>query len=194
MLQRGSSVYLFAASAALNSANLGFDIGISSDVGLEVQEMMVLDDFQTEIFMGSINFFAIAGSFAASFLADWLGRRRAFAIAALGFLVGVSLTALAQSYAFLMIGRAIVGVGVGFGLAVDPVYIAEISPPSERGRLVTWSEIVCARLDHTRAVRFMFPSGSCLSKLVALLRASDTAGDQHRHPRRLHQRLCLLRS
>ena len=38
-------------------------------------------------------------------------------------------------------GRTIVGLGVGFGLAVDPLYIAEISPAKYRGRLVTWSEI-----------------------------------------------------
>ena len=40
-----------------------------------------------------------------------------------------------------MLGRVLIGLGCGFGFAVDPVYIAEISPPHARGRLVTWSEI-----------------------------------------------------
>lgn len=30
---------------------------------------------------------------------------------------------------------------LGFGLAIDPLYISEISPAAHRGRLVTWSEI-----------------------------------------------------
>ena len=36
--------------------------------------------------------------------------------------------------------RFVTGLGVGLGLAIDPVYIAEVSPPKHRGRLVTWSE------------------------------------------------------
>lgn len=37
-------------------------------------------------------------------------------------------------------GRAISGVGVGLGFAVDPMYIAEVSPAQHRGQLVSWSE------------------------------------------------------
>ena len=39
-----------------------------------------------------------------------------------------------------MIGRLFVGLGVGFGLAIDPLYIAEIAPAEHRGRLSCWSE------------------------------------------------------
>ena len=56
-----NAVYVFAGCAALNSCNLGFDIGVSSDVGLEVQEVMGLSEVETEVFMGSINIFAIFG-------------------------------------------------------------------------------------------------------------------------------------
>jgi sugar porter (SP) family MFS transporter len=49
--------------------------------------------------------------------------------------------ALSKSYALLLFGRFFVGVGVGIGLAIDPLYIAEISPAKHRGQLVTWSEI-----------------------------------------------------
>ena len=33
------------------------------------------------------------------------------------------------------------GLGVGFELSLDPVYVNEISPAMRRGRLVKWSEI-----------------------------------------------------
>jgi MFS family permease len=49
--------------------------------------------------------------------------------------------AIADSYTILMVGRFFIGLGVGFGLAIDPLYIAEVTPASHRGELVTWSEI-----------------------------------------------------
>jgi MFS family permease len=64
-----------------------------------------------------------------------------FLIAAISFIVGVSIMAPAQSFPTLMIGRFFVGMGVGVGLAIDPLYIAEVSPASRRGELVCWSEI-----------------------------------------------------
>jgi MFS family permease len=45
----------------------------------------------------------------------------------------------ANGYGLLMAGRVFVGLGVGFGLAIDPLYIAEVSPAAHRGELVTWS-------------------------------------------------------
>ena len=129
--------------AAMNSINLGFDIGVNTDVGpaLLASDLIGCSEEKLELFMGSLNLWAIAGALAASLLADQLGRRKSFAVASVGFLVGVSCMATAQSFTQLMGGRVLVGLGVGFGFAVDPVYIAEISPPHARGRLVTWSEI-----------------------------------------------------
>lgn len=49
-------------------------------------------------------------------------------------------TSLAQEFFGLMLGRIFVGMGVGCGLAIDPLYISEISPAIHRGNLVTWSE------------------------------------------------------
>ena len=39
-----------------------------------------------------------------------------------------------------MVGRMIVGIGVGVGEAIDPMYIAEIAPSHVRGELVSWAE------------------------------------------------------
>jgi len=46
-----------------------------------------------------------------------------------------------SSFSALMVGRLFVGLGVGVGLAIDPLYIAEMTPAKHRGELVTWSEI-----------------------------------------------------
>jgi len=134
---------IFAMCAALNSCNLGYDIGVNTSAGKLLQDegSLALSDRQLEIFMGSLNMFAAAGAICASGISDRFGRRGGFIVAAIGFVIGVLVMSFAQSYACLMFGRVFVGLGVGFGLAIDPIYIAEISPAVHRGRLVTWSEI-----------------------------------------------------
>lgn len=106
-----------------------------------IQDSLDLSDTQLEIFIGSINIFGMVGALGASFVCDTYGRRSAFRFAAYLFIVGVFCTAVANSYAVLMMGRVLVGIGVGSGLAIDPLYIAEISPSAHRGNLVTWSEL-----------------------------------------------------
>ena len=101
---------------------------------------MNLSDLQLELFFGIFGLAAMLGAAVAYTASDGLGRRKAFACTSLTFIIGVLWTATATSYASLMMGRFVTGLGVGLGLAIDPVYIAEVSPPKHRGRLVTWSE------------------------------------------------------
>lgn len=50
--------YLFAFCAAVNSCNLGYDIGVSTEAGQYVQSSMNLTTVQREILLGSINWWA----------------------------------------------------------------------------------------------------------------------------------------
>lgn len=77
----------------------------------------------------------------SGWFSDKFGRRSAFRIAAIAFIFGTLVQSGASGFSGLMFGRTFVGLGVGFGLAVDPVYIGEISQAAHRGQLVTWSEI-----------------------------------------------------
>lgn len=135
-----SSTYLYSLCAALNSCNLGYDIGVNTSAGPLLQSSLSLSTRQLELFMGSLSLTAMIGSFFASYFADRYGRLPGFIIASIGFVLGLIILCLATSFTTLMIGRIFVGFGVGFGLAMDPLYISEISPQSHRGRLVTFSE------------------------------------------------------
>ncbi len=134
---------IFAMCASLNSCNLGYDIGVNTSAGILLQDenSLALSDGKMGVFMGSLNLFAAVGAFFASTISDRFGRRGGFVAAACSFVVGVLCMSFAQSYTSLMFGRVFVGLGVGFGLSVDPIYISELSPPKYRGYLVTWSEI-----------------------------------------------------
>lgn len=61
-----------------------------------------------------------------------------------------------------MLGRMFVGLGVGFGLSVDPVYISELRPPKYQGYLVSWSEIAI-----NVGILFGFSSGLVFEKMEA---------------------------
>ena len=65
------------------------------------------------------------------------GRWITSVFAALTYLGGAILLSIANTYSFLVIGRLIIGVGVGLASMVVPIYISEISPRMHRGRLVT---------------------------------------------------------
>lgn len=112
-----------------------------------LQSSLDLTDVQLEIFMGSLNLFAMVGALGSNWISDKMGRRWAFRIAAVGFIFGMVVQSSAGGFGSLMLGRTFVGLGVGFGLAVDPVYISEISQAAHRGQLVTWSEIAVSVCD-----------------------------------------------
>lgn len=83
---------------------------------------------------------AVVGALSAYKFSDGFGRRGAFIISSLFFIIGIIITILTSNMIIILFGRCIMGIGVGFGLAIDPLYISEMSPPEFRGQLVTWSE------------------------------------------------------
>lgn len=132
---------LFALCAALNSCNLGYDIGVSTNAGPQIQAAFALSDVQLEWFLGSLNFWSIFGcALISPVLTDRYGRRCTFLIAAMGFVLGICGMSLSTTFLQLMTARMIVGLAVGCGEAIDPMYISEIAPASHRGELVSWAE------------------------------------------------------
>lgn len=182
-MNSSSKVNLYSMCAALNSCNLGYDIGVNTGAGPLIQKSLGLSNVQIEIFLGSLNFFAIFGAFFAHTVSDRCGRRYAFVVAAIFFVLGIMVMVVSNSLTSLMIGRLFVGLGVGFGFAIDPIYIAEIAPAAHRGRLVTWSEIatnvgivfgfisglIFGSFEPNTAWRYMFVLGAILPFLLVIL-------------------------
>ncbi|THG11305.1 hypothetical protein TEA_014275 [Camellia sinensis var. sinensis] len=54
---------------------------------------------------------------------------------------GAILMGFATNYAFLMVGRFVAGIGVGYGLLIAPVYTAEVSTAASRGFLTSFPEV-----------------------------------------------------
>jgi len=88
-----------------------------------------------------------------------------------------------ESNLVVFLSSSILGLGVGFGLAIDPLYISEMTPAAHRGELVTWSEmainvglvlgflsgIVFNDFDDNLEWRLMFAMGAILPFVLILV-------------------------
>lgn len=108
---------------------------------LFIKEDLKINDVQIEVLAGILNICALVGSLAAGRTSDQIGRRYTIVLASIIFLVGSVLMGYGPTYAVLLAGRCIAGVGVGFALMIAPVYSAEISSPSSRGFLTSLPEL-----------------------------------------------------
>lgn len=75
------------------------------------------------------------GAIGQSFLADWVGRKRALAVSGLLALGGNTLVAGSVAVGMLIAVRLIQGAGLGMLLAIVPLYLTEVAPPRQRGVL-----------------------------------------------------------
>ena len=80
---------------------------------------------------------AAIGALFSGIVSDKIGRKKVIIFADCCFTFGAILQAVAPSIALLMVGRFIVGVGVGVASMIVPIYLAEIAPTEIRGKLVS---------------------------------------------------------
>ena len=130
-----------AILASMTSILLGYDIGVMSGAIIYIKRDLKISDVQVEILAGILNVFSLVGSAAAGRTSDWIGRRWTIVLAGAIFFVGALLMGFAPNYVFLMVGRFVAGIGVGYALMIAPVYTAEVSPASSRGFLTSFPEV-----------------------------------------------------
>lgn len=135
--------YVFACAvfASLNSVLLGYDVGVMSGAIIFIQEDLKISEVQQEVLVGILSIVSLLGSLGGGRTSDAIGRKWTMGLAAMIFQTGALVMTFAPTFAVLMIGRLLAGVGIGFGVMVAPVYIAEISPTIARGSLTSFPEI-----------------------------------------------------
>jgi MFS family permease len=132
---------------ALGGLLYGYEIGATSCATISLQSPSLsgiswynLSSVDVGLVTSGSLYGALFGSIVAFTIADVIGRRKELILAALLYLVGALVTALAPTYSVLIIGRVIYGVSVGLAMHAAPMYIAETAPSPIRGQLVSLKE------------------------------------------------------
>jgi SP family galactose:H+ symporter-like MFS transporter len=126
-------VFAAAAFAALGGLLFGYDTGVISGALIFIRTQFGLSTFQQELVVSVVLVGAAVGALSGGGLADIFGRRLMLLVTAAIFVAGALVCAAAPSLVVLVIGRLIVGLGIGFATSTVPIYISEVSPPQARG-------------------------------------------------------------
>ena len=134
---------LVAATVAIGGFLLGFDGVVNGGAVPFYKITFSIADNPLLIGLSSsaIILGAIFGNMSAGFISDKIGRKPALTITSILFMVGAGGTALASDIQLFIITKFIAGLGVGIAILVAPMYIAEIAPAEQRGRLVTFNQL-----------------------------------------------------
>ncbi|CAM0904378.1 unnamed protein product [Alopecurus aequalis] len=144
---------LMAASGGLI---FGYDIGISGGVS-EMESFLkkffpgllkgtahagkdvycMYNNQALTAFTSSLYAFGMVGTLVASRVTRRVGRQAIMLIGGSMFLVGALVNAAAANLAMLIVGRTLLGLGLGFSGQATPVYLAEMSPPRWRGGFIS---------------------------------------------------------
>jgi len=171
------NIYVIAATSVIGGGLFGFDISsMSAIIGIDPYKCFFnMGDKPcvgpTANVQGGITAAMPAGSWlgalVSGFLSDSLGRKKAIMIGCVIWWIGCIIIAASQNIPMLIVGRIINGFCVGICSAQVPVYIAELAPPSKRGRLIgmqqwaiTWGIMImfyisygCSFINGTAAFR-----------------------------------------
>lgn len=109
---------------------------------LKSPEVFNLTPLQSGSVVSAAVFGAIVGAALSSCGNHMFGRKPVILLSSLMFTIGSVLMGIAQSFSALLLGRLAVGIGIGFSSMTVPLYIAEVSPPHVRGRLVSLNTLL----------------------------------------------------
>jgi MFS transporter, SP family, arabinose:H+ symporter len=130
-----------AMTVALGGFLMGFDASVISGVIRFIEPEFDLTKIELGWAVGSLTLTATLAMMLAGPLSDRYGRRNLLRLAAIFYAVSAIASAFAPTFMLLVIARMLGGLGVGASLILAPMYIAEISPPEMRGRMVSFNQL-----------------------------------------------------
>lgn len=131
-------VYLIATISAITGFLFGYDEGIIAGTLHVLVKEFSINHLQTGVMTSALPFGAIFGSMLlAGRYAQYVGRKPLLVVVATLYILGGVIVSLAPSIMMVTVARIILGLAIGAGAVVAPLYISETAPASIRGRLVT---------------------------------------------------------
>lgn len=138
-----SNAYITGISfvSALGGYLFGFDFAVIAGALPFLKVQFQLNAWWEGFLTGSLALGCIIGCLIAGNIADRYGRRPGLMTAALIFTFSSLGMAMAPSLTAFVITRFAAGIGVGMASMLSPMYIAEVSPATVRGRNVAINQL-----------------------------------------------------
>src|SRR5690242_6529845 len=127
--------------SALGGLLFGFDISVISGALPFITPYFHLSEWGKGFAVSSLYLGCMAGCLIAGSISERYGRKPGLMLSA--FLFGISAIGVGLSHQlfWFVFFRIIGGLGVGMASMLSPMYIAEISPASIRGRMVSVNQL-----------------------------------------------------
>ncbi|KAJ8899443.1 hypothetical protein K2173_018417 [Erythroxylum novogranatense] len=153
-----------ASLASMSNFLFGYHIGVMNGPIVSVARELgfegdsILEGFVVSIFIAG----AFIGSICSGSIVDKLGCRRTFQLDTIPLIMGTIISSQAHSLGDMLLGRFLVGFGIGVNAVLVPIYISEVAPTKYRGSLGTLCQI-----------------GTCLGIITSLLLGVSSENDPH---------------
>lgn len=128
--------FLISFVAAIGGFLFGYDLVVISGAQLYIEDYFQLDASGLGFAMASAMIGCMIGPVVGMWMCDRWGRKSTLIFSAVVLAIGTIGTAVPRDIITFNVFRIVGGVGVGLASVASPMYIAEISPASMRGRLV----------------------------------------------------------
>ncbi|BCJ75449.1 MFS transporter [Catellatospora sp. IY07-71] len=140
---RRRSPWLFFVGAVVMLAGLlfGYDQGVIGGALHGIEDTFHPSTLVVEIITSWVTLGALVGALVAGSMTERIGRRWSIIWAAILFTIGALVEALAPNTGVMIVGRLVVGFGVGVASMAAPLYAAEMAPARLRGRFVSMYQL-----------------------------------------------------
>lgn len=128
-------VFFWSLTSALAGFLFGFDTVVISGAEKTIQSLWGLSPGWHGIAMGSALYGTVVGALIGGWPTDRFGRRATLLWIGVLYFVGAVGSGLATNLPLFILARFIGGLGIGISTVAAPLYISEIAPPRQRGRL-----------------------------------------------------------
>lgn len=111
----------------------GYDLGVINGAVVLMRDDLGLTAWQVGWAVAIFFFVAAPAVLVAGQLSDSIGRKGAVGISMAALALGNIIWACSWHFTVLLIGRGLLGAGVGMGIATVTIYISEVAPAHQRG-------------------------------------------------------------
>src|SRR5258707_3105021 len=128
-------VFFWSLTSALAGFLFGFDTVVISGAEKTIQALWGLNPQLHGVAMASALYGTVVGSLIGGWPADRFGRKATLLWIGVLYFVGAVGSAMAPNVTIFIVAGIIGGLGIGISTVAAPLYISEIAPPAQRGRL-----------------------------------------------------------